>query len=379
MQTASLDFHLPDDQIAALPAEPRDSARLMVCRRGGGVEHAHVRDMPQLGVLAPGDLMVKNHTRVLRARLAGVRAATGGRVGGLLLAYDDRRWTVLLESGGRLQPGERVTLLSGPGADSTLLLHERDDEARWTATLDGDADTPSVLDAAGLTPLPPYLLAQRRRRGVPHERPEDFERYNTVFSDPPDNQPADAADADAIRSVAAPTAGLHLTPALLDTLSDQGVRHAGVTLDIGPGTFAPVRTDVIEDHPIHGETLRVPAATRAALADTRAAGHQILAVGTTTVRAIESLPPVDHPDHDPAQDFKTETHLFITPDRVASGAFAWQHTDALLTNFHLPQSTLLALVAALPGVGVNQLLTWYDQAVREGYRFYSFGDAMVIV
>ena len=363
MQTDALDFNLPDAQIAAVPAEPRDSARLMVCRRGGGVEHAHVRDLPQLGLLHRGDLMVKNHTRVLRARLAGTRAATGGRVGGLLLAYDRRRWTVLLESGGRLQPGERITL----GADITLLLESRDEQARWTATLEGEADTPSVLDAAGLTPLPPYLLAQRRRGGLPDERPEDFERYNTVFAHGAAQQPAP-------RSVAAPTAGLHLTAALLDTLVQQGVAQADVTLDIGPGTFAPVRTDVIEDHPIHGETLRVPAATTAALQATRAAGRQVLAVGTTTVRAIESLPP-GHP----ATDFAVETHLFITPDRVASGDFTWQHTDALLTNFHLPKSTLLALVAALPGVGVAQLLDWYDTAVRSGYRFYSFGDAMVVV
>jgi len=367
MQTASLDFHLPDAQIAAVPAEPRDAARLMVCRRGGAVEHAHVRDLPQLGVLASGDLMVKNHTRVLRARLRGTRAATGGRVGGLLLAHTGRRWTVLLESGGRLQPGERITL----GPDRTLLLQERDAEARWTATLEGPADTPAVLDAAGLTPLPPYLLAQRRRTGLPDERPEDFARYNTVFSKPI----VGADEADAPRSVAAPTAGLHLTSHLLDTLSHQDVRHAHVTLDIGPGTFAPVRTETLEDHPIHGETLRVPAATRAALADTRAAGKKVLAVGTTTVRAIESLPR----EHEHGNDFACETHLFITPDRVASGDFVWQHTDALLTNFHLPQSTLLALVAALPGVGVDQLLAWYDQAVRAGYRFYSFGDAMVIV
>ncbi len=369
MQTDALDFTLPDDQIAAVPAEPRDSARLMVCRRGSAkVEHAHVRDLPQLGLLTRGDLMVKNHTRVLRARLRGTRAATGGRVGGLLLAYNDRRWTLLLESGGRLQPGERITLGASPEAPITLLLESRDDQARWTATLEGGQDTPAVLDAAGLTPLPPYLLAQRRRAGVPDERPEDFERYNTVFAHGAQQQPAP-------RSVAAPTAGLHLTPALLDTLAGQGVQQASVTLDIGPGTFAPVRTDVLEDHPIHGETLRVPAATTAALAQARRAGRRILAVGTTTVRAIESLPP----DHPASNDFATETHLFITPDRVARGAFTWQHTDALLTNFHLPKSTLLALVAALPGVGVDQLLTWYHEAVQEGYRFYSFGDAMVIV
>lgn len=364
MQIQALDFHLPDEQIATLPAEPRDSARLMVCRRGSAVEHAHVRDLPQLGLLQPGDLIVKNHTRVLRARLAGIRAATGGRVGGLLLAYENRRWTLLLESGGRLQPGERITLTP----ESTLHLESRDAEARWIATLEGGLDTPTVLQAAGLTPLPPYLLARRKRDGLPAERPEDFARYNTVFAHAEHEQPAP-------RSVAAPTAGLHLTPDLLNRFAQQGVVQAQVTLDIGPGTFAPVRTDTLEDHPIHGETLQVPAATTAALRATRAAGRHVLAVGTTTVRAIESLPA----DHRANNDFATETHLFITPDRVASGAFRWQHTDALLTNFHLPKSTLLALVAALPGVGVAQLLDWYAAAVRAGYRFYSFGDAMVVV
>ena len=324
-------------------------------------EQCRERGHPRVGTQPRPQALLLRVERPLP--LEGVEREQLCRVGGLLLAYDRRRWTVLLESGGRLQPGERITL----GADITLLLESRDEQARWTATLEGEADTPSVLDAAGLTPLPPYLLAQRRRGGLPDERPEDFERYNTVFAHGAAQQPAP-------RSVAAPTAGLHLTAALLDTLVQQGVAQADVTLDIGPGTFAPVRTDVIEDHPIHGETLRVPAATTAALTQARRAGRRILAVGTTTVRAIESLPP-GHP----ATDFAVETHLFITPDRVASGDFTWQHTDAVLTNFHLPKSTLLALVAALPGVGVAQLLDWYDTAVRSGYRFYSFGDAMVVV
>ncbi|MEE9404447.1 MAG: tRNA preQ1(34) S-adenosylmethionine ribosyltransferase-isomerase QueA [Algisphaera sp.] len=365
MKITELHFDLPDAQIATTPAEPRDAARLMVCnRQTGDVQHVHIRDLPTLGILKPGDLMVKNHTRVLRARLEGTRAATGGRIRGLLLHHDARTWTVLLESGGRLQPHEHIDL----GHGSTLLLHQRDADARWTATLEGDADTLSVLARCGKTPLPPYILAQRRRGNLPDERPEDFDRYNTTFH----TDPGFHADP---RSVAAPTAGLHLTAELLNTLTQQGVQHAGVTLDIGPGTFAPVRTDTLEDHDIHGETLHIPAVTTAALQATHAAGGRVLAVGTTTVRAIESLPP----DHANDANFTTHTHLFITPDRVANGDFTWQHTDLLLTNFHLPQSTLLALVAALPGVGIKQLLAWYRIAVNEGYHFYSFGDAMLVV
>lgn len=360
MRTADLDFDLPSDLIATTAAEPRDSARLMVCDRASGrVEHHRVSDLPSLGIFQPGDLMVTNHTRVLRARLTGIRRATSGRVRGLLLSHVGRRWTLLLESGGKPQPGEHIDL----DGSASLELLERGQRGSWAAHLHGPLETEAVLEAVGRTPLPPYILAERKRQGLPDELESDWHRYNTVFSQTPG-------------SVAAPTAGLHLTPQILDAIQRVGVTRSAVTLDIGLGTFEPVRTDTLEDHAIHREKLHVPAETIADLKRAKQSRGRVLAVGTTTVRAIESLPALL-----PAGggDFTCETELFITPDFVASGRFAWRFTDRLMTNFHLPQSTLLAMVAALPGVGLERLLRWYAAAIDERYRFYSFGDAMLIV
>ncbi len=205
----------------------------------------------------------------------------------------------------------------------------------------------------------------RERAGDAADLPGDAARYQTVFADP---RP------EAARSVAAPTAGLHLTPAVLDALAAAGVGRAAVTLEVGPGTFLPVKHDVLDDHPMHAERWHASAATLGALATNRRAGGRVLAVGTTSVRTLESLPsPL--PDPPPAAGLSDDTNLFIRPD----AGFTFRNTDLLLTNFHLPRSTLLALVAALPGVGLDRLLGWYAEAIAEGYRFYSFGDAMVVV
>jgi len=373
MRTADLDFHLPPERIATTAAEPRDNARLMVIHRDTGkIEHRRVRDLPSLGVFQPGDLMVINQTRVLPAYLTGTRAATGGKITGLFVcAHDASTWEVMLEAKGKLQPGETINLHPRHTQDvlAQLLLVESLGRGAWRATVtaEGAVDPPTLLERIGQPPLPPYIRKARKARDQPEFTGNDFERYNTVF--------ADEQLAGLRGSVAAPTAGLHFTPQLLATLDGLGVQRAAVTLHVGLGTFLPVHTDQLEDHPIHREWIDVPPETLEALRGVRERGRDILAVGTTSVRTLESLP-------DPlagVTQHAGETELFITPDRVADGSFRYRYTDRLLTNFHLPQSTLLALVAALPGVGVERLLEWYRLAIDEQYRFYSFGDAMLIL
>ncbi|MFI4862178.1 MAG: tRNA preQ1(34) S-adenosylmethionine ribosyltransferase-isomerase QueA [Phycisphaerales bacterium JB063] len=364
MKTAELDYDLPEALIATQPAQPRDSARLMVFRRATGeVEHAQVRDLPDLGVVGRDDLMLVNQTRVLPAYLHATRAATGGKVSGLYLdSPADRTWRVMLESRGKLTPGETITL----DDRASLTLQTREDGGQWLAQLTGEDDTLTVLHRLGTTPMPPYIRRARKHRGGPEVTDTDHERYNTVY----------AGARDHARSVAAPTAGLHFTPGLLDRLASQGIRRAAVDLHVGAGTFAPVRVEDLNDHPMHAEHLSIPASTLATIRTTREQGGRILAVGTTTVRAAESLPAdlAELPTQPDAPDYTADTRLFIQPD----AGFTFRFTDALLTNFHLPRSTLLALVAALPGVGIDRLLNLYRQAIDHGYRFYSYGDAMLI-
>ncbi|MEM6457977.1 MAG: tRNA preQ1(34) S-adenosylmethionine ribosyltransferase-isomerase QueA [Planctomycetota bacterium] len=370
MRTDDLDYDLPEELVATEPATPRDTARLMVIdRETGRVDHRRVRDLPGLGVMRPGDLMVVNRTRVLPAHLVGTRVGTGGRVTGLFVrALGPGRWEVLLESGGRLRRGDAVELTPPAGHAATPLrlgLVEPRGGGAWSVAVPS-ADTPADLLAVfGRTPLPPYIRRARRRRGGDEHRGDDPDRYNTVYAEAPGHA----------GSVAAPTAGLHFTPELLRALDDAGVRRAAVTLDVGLGTFQPVKTDTLEAHTLHHETIDVPPETLDALRRARSEKHGIWAIGTTTVRTLESLPD----DLEDLDRFRGETGLYITPDRVADGTFSFRYTDHLLTNFHLPRSTLLAMVAALPGVGVERLRGWYREAVAQRYRFYSFGDAMLIV
>ncbi|MCX5659001.1 MAG: tRNA preQ1(34) S-adenosylmethionine ribosyltransferase-isomerase QueA [Planctomycetota bacterium] len=367
----ALDYDLPADRIATEPAEPRDAARLMVVHRATGrIEHRRVRDLPELvgpsGPLRPGDLMVFNQTRVLPARIAGLRRGTGGRVGGLFLrAVDPQTWEVMLEARGSLGPGEAIDL--EPGSHLELLAAQG--RGNWLARLHSPHATLALLDRIGSTPLPPYIVQARKTRAqagtagdsVNTPATDDPRRYNTVYARDPG-------------SVAAPTAGLHFTDDLLARLDARGLARAAVTLHVGLGTFAPVRSDTLEGHVIHAESLVAPAAAIAALRAARARGGRILAVGTTTVRALESLPASEPagPDVPPSHDFAGDTGLFITP------GFSFRFADLLMTNFHLPRSTLLALVAAMPGVGFDNLKRWYAVAVAEGYRFYSYGDAMLL-
>ena len=373
--TADLEFDLPRDLVAMQPAEPRDAARLLVCRRhaGGGlppVEHLTVADLASLPEWSAGDLLVRNETSVLPASFDLVRRETGGRLQALFLsagggaAVGDSDWRLLLRSGGKPRVGETLT-----GEDG-LLLQLLDREADpaggppvWRAEMRFEPGACHVrpeayLERHGRMPLPHYIQAARKRAGQPKIQADDRARYNTLFAREPG-------------SVAAPTAGLHLTPGVMERLAGRGVTHAAVTLHVGMGTFAPVTADTLADHRLHHERWLVRQATLQRLLETRAKGGCVCAVGTTSVRTLESLP-----DRlDPSTGVGGQTDLFIRPD--AGFQFRW--TDRLMTNFHLPRSTLLALVASLPGVGVPRLLEWYALAVRRRYRFYSFGDAMLVV
>lgn len=357
MRTDALDYELPPERIATQPVEPRDAARLLVVDRASGeIAHRQVRDLPKLGIFQAGDLIVMNQTRVIPAAFEATRRKTGGRVGGLYLQSECADgWRVLLEARGRLQPGEWLDL----DECAALELIEPIERGEWRVRYQGEEATEAVLHRLGRPPLPPYIKKARRARAEIEAQATDVERYNTVYAETPG-------------SVAAPTAGLHFTPPLLHALEAMGVRRAMVTLHVGRGTFEPVHSDTLDAHHMHEEWVHVSSETIAALKKTRAAGGRILAVGTTTVRALESLPePIDTIEGDHA----AATDLFIYPE----AGFEFRFTDRLMTNFHLPRSTLLAMVATLPGVGLDQLKGWYRVAIEQGYRFYSYGDAMLIV
>ncbi len=345
MRTADLDYHLPEHLIATHPADRRDAARLLVATDGRPPRDLFVHDLPSL--LQPGDLLVFNDTRVLPARFFGTRADTGGKVEGLYVETDPAGcWRVLLESRGKLQPGERIQLDDA----HALQLIERRPDASWRARLDGPLGTEALLEAVGRVPLPPYI---RKARGSDADADEDRRRYQTVYASDPG-------------AVAAPTAGLHFTPALLDELQAAGVASAYLTLHVGLGTFAPVRAARLEDHAMHAERFTVPAKTLEALRRARHEGRRIIPVGTTCVRALESLP-----EPLPAREVRATTTLMIQPN------YKLRFVDGLMTNFHLPRSTLLALVAAR--VGLERLRELYAHAVASEYRFYSYGDAMLVL
>lgn len=363
LRTSDLDYHLPPEAIATRPAQPRDSARLMVVRRAGDrpPEHRVVSDLPE--ILRRGDLLVLNTTRVLPARLEGERHDTHGHVEGLFLgpapaAPGGARWVVLLR-GKRLRPGVELVLGAPEPARPTrtvrLVEPVADQAGGWVVEVlsaDGMGE-PDALDQVGRTPLPPYILKARRHAGLGVADSADRVWYQTVFADEPG-------------SVAAPTAGLHFTPELLTALETRGVARAGVVLHVGTGTFRPVETEFVEQHPMHGEFCRVPEDTVGAVAQARARAGRVVAVGTTSARVLESFA-----SSGAAHEY--ETRLLITP------GYPWRVVDGLLTNFHLPRSTLLAMVAALFPGGIEYVKTLYQEAIGRGYRFYSYGDAMLIL
>lgn len=333
---SDFDYELPDDRIAQTPLAPRDAARLLV-DRGTTVEHRHVRDLADL--LSEGDLLVVNDTRVIPARVR-LQRTTGGSAEALLLEpLDPARstWEALVRPGGKLKPGE---LLSAPDSDVPIVRMGERTQAGDTFEIEllADGDPMDLLAVHGSMPLPPYIGT----------RLADPDRYQTVYASEPG-------------SAAAPTAGLHLTDEVFGALAGKGIEIATVELVVGLDTFQPISTDDPLDHPMHTERYRVPASTWDACAATRAAGGRIVAVGTTAVRALESAAS--------RAELSGRTNLFI------SRGFDWQIVDVLMTNFHLPKTTLLMMIDAFVGPRWRDL---YAEALAGDYRFLSFGDAMLL-
>jgi S-adenosylmethionine:tRNA ribosyltransferase-isomerase len=335
--TRDFDFELPPESIAQQPS-PRGESRLLVLDSGGADRHRTVRDLPRL--LRPGDLLVLNDTRVIPARLYGQRLPDRGKVELLLTEkVGDHEWDALVKPGRRARPGTMILLQE----DLTAEVIEKDPSGRHRLRFSEPIEP--HLDRLGHVPLPPYI-----------QRPDeaaDRERYQTVYA----RQPG---------AIAAPTAGLHFTAELLEEIAAAGVETAAVTLHVGLGTFKPVTAERIEDHRMERERWELPGKTAEALRRTRARGGRVVAVGTTVVRTLESAALAGRL----AEGGSGATELFITP------GFQFQVVDVLLTNFHLPQSTLLMLVSAF--ADRERVLAAYAEAVREGYRFYSYGDAMLV-
>jgi S-adenosylmethionine:tRNA ribosyltransferase-isomerase len=346
VKLSDFDYDLPEEFIAQHPVEPRDAARLMVMdRASGALTHARFRDLGRF--LQAGDVLVFNDTRVIPARLPARKADTGGKAEVLLLRrVAEQTWEALVGGKG-LHAGARLRLEAAPEVEAVVL--EALDGARRLVRF-SQPITPR-LDQAGRVPLPPYIHAELR----------DRERYQTVY-------------ARVAGSAAAPTAGLHFTPALLDALRAQGVLTEFVTLHVGLDTFLPVQEDDPREHRIHGEWRELSAETAARINAARAAGGRVIAVGTTSVRTLESAA-VGRAAPDGAGlavgPVAGPTGLYILPGHQ------FRAVDAMITNFHLPRSTLLMLVAAF--AGREQVLAAYDAAKRAGYRFYSFGDAQLIL
>lgn len=340
MRTDDFDYHLPPSLIAQHPARPRDSSRLLVLdRRSDRLEHAVFRDLPRY--LRPGDVLVLNETRVLPARLWARKASTGGRVELLLLKrIEPLVWEVLV--GGRgLRPGTVVQVEGGPAAT----IEAAGDRSRRTVRFATPIEP--LLDRIGAAPVPPYITEPLR----------SADDYQTVY-------------ARRAGSAAAPTAGLHFTPELLLAVEQAGVEIVPLVLHVGLDTFAPVTVNDPRHHPIHREWCELSEEAARAVNRARRAGGQIVAVGTTTVRTLETAAARAAPGEAVA-GFAGETDLLILPGHV------FRAVDAMVTNFHLPRSTLLMLVSAF--AGRERILAAYETAKRQGYRFYSFGDAMLIL
>jgi S-adenosylmethionine:tRNA ribosyltransferase-isomerase len=339
-----LDYDLPVDRIAQEPSARREDARLLVLDRvARGVVHRGVGDLPEL--LRPGDVLVVNDTRVLAARLIA-RRRTGGRVEVFLVERRGDAWEALVRAGGRLEAGE-LLVIEGAGA---VRLEESLGQGRWRVRGEG-TEIEALMAHAGRMPLPPYI----RREDEDPRADLDRERYQTTFARVPG-------------AIAAPTAGLHLTPELVGRIEASGVEIARLTLHVGLGTFEPVRTERLEDHVMHEERYEIPPETAAAVRRAKAKGGRVVAVGTTCVRALEDA--AGRTSDDLPESGVARTRLLILP------GYRFRVVDALLTNFHLPRSTLLALVAAF--AGRERVLAAYEEAVREGYRFFSYGDAMFL-
>ena len=341
MHVDLFDFELPTDRIALRPAAPRDAARMLVLD-GDRTLDMGVRDLPSC--LRPGDLLVFNDTRVIPAQLEGRRGdATIGAT--LHKREGPRRWRAFVRNGRRLRDGDTIDF----GAGVTATAGDKGADGSFALDFAGDEPVELLLERAGRMPLPPYIAS---KRGGADER--DAEDYQTLF----------AREAGA---VAAPTAALHFTPELMKALEAAGVGHATLTLHVGAGTFLPVKADDTDDHQMHAEWGRIDAATADRLNAVRAAGGRVIAVGTTSLRLIESATDAQGQ----VQPFEGDTAIFITP------GYRFRGIDGLMTNFHLPKSTLFMLVSAL--LGRERMLDAYAHAIAREYRFYSYGDASLLL
>ncbi len=341
-RTSDYDFELPAGRIAQSPAEPRDASRLMIVdRASGAIRHALFRDVVDLA--QPGDVLVVNRTRVFRARLLGTRRGSGAPAEILLLkSLGGGRYEAMVSPGGKLKPGRVVDIAPGFSAEVMEVTERR---TRIVA-LYANEPLAEAIERHGHVPLPPYIERA--------DTPADVERYQTVY-------------ARERGSVAAPTAGLHFTPQILSALEDRGVRRAEVLLHVGAGTFKPVEVEDPTAHVMHEEWFSVSEEAARAINDTRAGGGRVWAVGTTTVRTLETVTG----DDGVVVPGQGETRIFIRPP------YRYKAVDRLITNFHLPRSTLIMLVASFAGYDLT--MRAYREAVDAGYRFYSYGDAMAIV
>lgn len=341
MRVDLFDFELPQDLIALRPAVPRDSARMLVVRGGGAFADRIVRDLPDL--LEPGDVLVFNDTRVIPAQLEGRRGEA--RIGATLhKRIDLRRWQAFVRNAKRLREGDLVEF----GAGVTAIAEARREDGSFTLAFEGEEPVEVLLERAGRMPLPPYI-AQRREAD---ER--DRADYQTMFA---------ARDG----AVAAPTAALHFTPDLLASLEQRGVATETLTLHVGAGTFLPVKAEDTDEHRMHAEWGRIEAVTADRLNAARQSGRRVIAVGTTSLRLLESAAG----DDGTIRAFEGDTAIFITP------GYTFRAIDGLMTNFHLPKSTLFMLVSAL--MGRERMQAAYAHAVTEKYRFYSYGDSSLLL
>ena len=339
MKTSDFWYDLPEELIAQTPLEQRDTSRLLVLNKATGeVKHQHFYDV--IDYLQPGDCLVMNDSRVLPARLLGHRP-TGGAVEVLLLRdLGDKKWECLCKPGRKMQVGHQVIFGNG---ELTATVVEVQETGNRVVEFHYEGIFLEVLERLGKMPLPPYIKAEL----------EDQERYQTVYSR-------------AVGSAAAPTAGLHFTTELLEKIREKGIKTAFVTLHVGLGTFRPVKAEEISEHHMHSELCMISAETAAVLNETKAAGGRIICVGTTSCRTLESLV-----NDDGSFEAKSKwTEIFIYP------GYKFKAMQALITNFHLPESTLVMLVSAF--AGRENVLGAYEEAVRQRYRFFSFGDAMFI-
>ncbi|MFL5593726.1 MAG: tRNA preQ1(34) S-adenosylmethionine ribosyltransferase-isomerase QueA [Gemmatimonadaceae bacterium] len=340
-RTSHYDFELPVDRIAQFPTERRGESRLMVVNRATGeISHKQFADLEQL--IPAGDAIVLNVTRVFRARLIGIRDNGAPAEILLLRPLGEQMWEAMVHPGGKLKPGRIVRIADGFEAEILSTTERRTRVVQLNSRLPID----EAIEKHGHIPLPPYITRA--------DQPADAERYQTVY-------------AQESGSVAAPTAGLHFTPDLLKALSAKGVKRAEAVLHVGAGTFKPVETEHPADHVMHEESYTLPARTAEILNETRASGGKIWAVGTTSVRTLESAIDDDGVFHEKSAD----TRIFIRPP------YAFRAVDRLITNFHLPRSTLIMLVAAFAGYDLT--MRAYQDAIAERYRLYSYGDAMVVV